>query len=247
MPSPVKLYQQELHNNLGYFATWLPGDDIRLGDIGVLQAGRFHKLASLQELGIPCTAGTSGQPQILNYSSTADTTVSSSAGAASPGIAKAEIAIKFSRQGAFLFQALGVQSLDLANRTATAAGILRAFEQKAWNKEWLVVDSVYQADSATIIVSEDETAGIVLTGSSALPLGSLPLADPKLGLTVSSTSGKIVHLIAASGLHPLYSCLRLKDPLIGAPSVVPVRGGSSPEERAPAALARPSIADLLDS
>lgn len=247
MPSPVKLYQQEMHGNLSYFPTWLPGDAIKLGDIGVFEAGRFRKLASLQDLRIPCAAGITGKPQTLNYSSTATTKVNTSAGVSAPGVAKAEIAIEFARQGAFIFQALGVQSLDLASRAATAAGILRAFEQKTWNKEWLVVDSVYEAESATIIVSEDESAGIVLTGSSAVPLGSIPLANPKLGLTVSSTSGKIVHVIAASGLHPLYSCLRLRDPLIGAPSVVPVRGAGNVEERAVASLARPSISDLLES
>jgi len=246
MSSPVKLYQRELHTNLGYFATWLPSDAIQLGDIGVLQSGRFHKLASLQELGIPCVAGNPGRPQAINYYSTADTRVNSSVGASAPGLAKAEVAIKFSRQGAFLFQALGVQSLDLADRTVVSAGILQAFEKQAWKNEWLVVDSVYLAESATVIVSEDAAAEIVLRANSALPLGALPLADPKLGLTVSSTTGKIVHVIAASGLHPLYSCLKLKDPLFGSPSVVAVRG-ASPAEGASGAFARPSLDELLDS
>ena len=44
MASPVKRYQQEMHNNLGFFATWLPSTAIALGDIGVLQSGRFHTM-----------------------------------------------------------------------------------------------------------------------------------------------------------------------------------------------------------
>jgi len=246
MSTPVKLYQQEMHDNIGYFATWLPGDPMALGDVGVLQAGQFRRFTSLKELGIPCKLGRSGNPQRLSYSSTTGTSIVSSAGAEAPGIAKAQIAIKFSKQGAFLFQALEVQRMELANRPDVATGILGAFEQKSWKKEWLVVDSVYRAESATIIVSEDSSAEVVLSASSALPLGSLPLADPKLGFTVSSTHGRIVHVLAASGLHPLYSCIRLKDPLFGSASVWPVRS-ETPERRAAQALSGLGLAELLDS
>ena len=36
MASPVKTYQSEMHDKLGFFATWLPGDHVELGDVGVL-------------------------------------------------------------------------------------------------------------------------------------------------------------------------------------------------------------------
>ena len=210
MSSPIKLYQQEMHNNLGYFATWLPGDAMSLGDVGVLESGRFRKLTSLKDLGIPCLVGMSGKPQTLNYTSTSDTSVTSSIGAEAPGIAQAQITVKFSREGAFLFQAIDVLNVELANRGETAAGMLQAFQQNTWKKQWMVIDSLYEAASATIIVSEDSTAEIELTAKSKLPLGSLPLADPKMGLTVVNSRGKIVHVIAGSGLHPLYTCLRVK-------------------------------------
>ena len=50
MPSPVALYQREMHKNLGFFATWLPGDQLELGEAGVLKGGRFRKQSSLAEL-----------------------------------------------------------------------------------------------------------------------------------------------------------------------------------------------------
>ena len=34
MVSPVQRYQREMHDNIGFFATWLPGDLLELGDIG---------------------------------------------------------------------------------------------------------------------------------------------------------------------------------------------------------------------
>jgi len=108
------------------------------------------------------------------------------------------------------------------------------------------VDTIYSAGSATILVSEDTTSEIILKASAAaIPLGSLPLADPKLGLTVTSSNGKIVHIVAANNLRPLYSCLKVRDPLLfGKPTVVPVRGRS---EQNVSALGRPDISDLVDS
>jgi hypothetical protein len=109
----------------------------------------------------------------------------------------------------------------------------------------VVVDALYSAASATIIVSENSQSEIVLKASSAVPLGSLPLADPKLGLTVASSSGKLVHIIAANNLRPLYSCVRVKDPLLfGRPSMTAVRGRAN---EGVGALARPGIGELLDS
>ena len=34
MASPVKLYQQEMHKNMGFFATWLPSSE-RTGELQV--------------------------------------------------------------------------------------------------------------------------------------------------------------------------------------------------------------------
>jgi hypothetical protein len=248
MSTPVKLYQQELHKNIGYFATWLPSDALDLGDVGVFQGGRFHKVASLRELGIPAKPGATGSPQTMNYSSTESTTIGGTATGDVAGAATAEVSVKFGRQGSFVFQAVGVRSVQLADKLETGARIVSAFERGAWKKEWLLVDSVYAADSATIIVSEDESAEIVLKASSALPLGSLPLADPKLGLTVSSTRGKLVYVIAGNGLHPLYSCLRVSKTLFSAPAAVPVRGAAtSPTDATAQQLAYASIEELIDS
>ena len=249
MSSPVKLYQQELHKNIGYFATWLPGAALELGDVGVFQAGQFHKVASLAELGIPAAAGVAGTPQTLDYSSTESTKIDTGAGAAVPAAVKAEVSVKFDRQGSFVFQALGVRSVQLADKVATSARIVDAFARGAWQKDWLVVDSLYVADSATIIVAEDESAEIVLKASSTLPLAalSLSLADPSLGLTVSAMRGKLVYVIAASGLRPLYSCLRLRKLPFIDPKVVPVRGAADPNAPATDRFAHASIDELLES
>jgi hypothetical protein len=245
MASPVTLYHREMHDNLGFFATWFPGDPIEIGDAGVLEGGRFRRTVSLKELGIPCEVGAGQGSQNVQYTSTQGTKMTASGGAAAAAFAKAEISIEFSREGAFVFHASRLHPQRLENRAAVAELIVKAYHKGKWQKDWLLVEAIHTAERATIIVSEDSSAGIVLVASADMPLPAISLSDPKIGLTVASTRGKIVHIIGGKGLHPLYSCLRLKDPLFGGASVLPVRGaGSAGEEMQ---FSRPGIDELLSS
>jgi hypothetical protein len=126
-----------------------------------------------------------------------------------------------------------------------AKDILKAHEKDKWNKEWLLVEAFHHAEHATIIVSEDKSAGLELVASANVAFPAVSLADPEIGLSIASTQGKIVHVVGAKKLHPLYSCLRLKDPLFGEPSIKPVRGAG--EMNGEVRFSRPGIDELLDS
>jgi hypothetical protein len=245
MASPVELYQREMHKNVGFFATWLPASILELGDLGVLEAGRFRRIGSLKELGItelPVREGTAGT---MSYSASAERNTGVSAGASTAlPVAKAELSIRFAQKGGYVFEATGIRNFEIADRMALADRILSFYEQGRWQKEWLLVDAVYRAASATVIVSEETSSEIVLKASGNIPLGSLPLTDPNLGLSVSSSHGKIVHVVAQNNLTPLYSGVKVRDPLIGSPSVEPVRGLAN---KGSEALMRAAIEELLSS
>jgi hypothetical protein len=156
----------------------------------------------------------------------------------------AELSIRFTQQGGYVFEAVGIRNVEIADRIALAGRILSLYEERRWRKEWLLVDAVYVAASGTIIVSEDSASEIRLNVTGSVPLGALPLADPKLGLSISSSSGKIAHVIAQNDLRPLYSCLKVHDPMFGSASLVPVRGM---EKQAVERLTRLDIRELLES
>lgn len=245
MASPVKLYQKEMHDNLGFFATWLPGDPIEIGDIGVLEGGRFRRMASLKELGIECQVAEGDATQDVQYTSSQGTKVTASASAAMTAVAKGEISIEFSREGAFVFQASELRPMRMDNRVAVGQQLLEAYNKGTWQIEWLLIESLHVAKRGTIIVSEDSSAGLVLAASADVPIPTISLADPKVGLTVASTRGKLVHIIGGTGLRPLYSCLHLTESWLGKTSVQPVRGLSRSGGEVP--LSRPGIDLLLNS
>jgi hypothetical protein len=244
MASPVKLYQKEMHDNLGFFATWLPGDPIEVGDAGVLKNGTFRRVGSLAELGIPFDVSDGSTTQDVQYTSTSGTKVAFSAGANAAGVAKAEITIDFSRAGAFVFHASGLRTCRLVNRMDVARRLLAARRAGQWQASWLLVESLHTAEQATIVVSEDSSAGMSLTAHAAA-IPSVSLADPKISLAVTSTRGKLVHVVGGQGLRPLYACLRIEEPLFGEPSVESVRAFGDPDGEPN--LLRPSLDDLLDS
>lgn len=247
MASPVKLYQREMHDNLGFFPTWLPGDRIEIGDVGILEGGRFRKMTSLAELGIAQKTEAGAATQDVQYTSSHGTKIAFSAGAEATAVAKAEITVDFTSEGAFVFHASRLRPQYLENRAAVGQEILKVYNKGKgkWEEKWLLVEALHTAERATIIVSEDSSAGLVLVASAETPLSSISLVDPKVGLKIASTHGKVVHVIGGKGLHPLYSCLRVKDPLFGEPSVQPVRGAGAYDNEV--SFARPGIDELLDS
>jgi hypothetical protein len=246
MASPVQLYQQEMHNNLGFFATWLPSATIQIGDIGVFDSGRFRRVASLNELGIAQPELREGTPEDVSYSAAVNRKVGVDASAGISALGKGELSLAFTREGGYVFEAIALTQVEIADRLSMSASVLQAFSDGRWQKDWMLVDALYRAKSATILVSQDASSHIVLKANGPmLPTGIIPLADPKLGLSISSTSGRIVHVIAANTLHPLYSCLNVHDPLFGKPAMAAVRSRSTVQQGEP--LARPQIDALLHS
>src|SRR6266852_7385734 len=126
MSNPVKLYHREMHEKIGFFANWLPGDPLEIGAIGVLADGRFRRESSLRELTIPCKESDAGYPQELHYTSSSGVKISTSAQASVVATGNAEVAIEFSQEGAFIFQAVGLRARQLENRSVVTSGVLQA-------------------------------------------------------------------------------------------------------------------------
>jgi len=245
MVSPVHRYQREMHDNIGFFATWLPGDLLELGDIGTLKDGTFRKRSSFRELGIKCQESMRGASQNLQYTSKSGTTfsVDSSIAAPKPLDIAAAIKVEFSSEGSFLFHAMNVRNRRLENNASLTEAMLEVWNSGKWEKDWYVVESIHEADCATVIVSEDISAGVTFNAKGAL--GGLPLADPQVTLSISSSRGKMAQIIAGRYVRPLYSCLRVRAGWFSGPSVEPVRGETATPGNSP--FVRPGIMELLES
>ncbi|WP_229755426.1 hypothetical protein [Hymenobacter cavernae] len=230
MASPAKLYQQEMHKNLGFFATWFPGDPIAIGDVGVLENGRFRLETTLTQLGIQCDVMSDQTEQDIQYTSTEGTKIITSAGMSAPSSAKGEITIDFSREGAFVFNASGLRMHRLDKLSRVAEEILKTYRDDKWNKDWILIESLYTARRATVIISNDSSSGVTLQADAKVNIQGASLADPNVELTVKSTRGKMLQIVGSTELSPLYSCYKVTDLWYSRqPSFVPIRGRNTPE------------------
>ena len=243
MVSPVRTYQDEMHQNLGFFATWLPGDPIEVGDVGTLVDGRFRRASSLKELRVACVESDPGAAQSIEYTSTKGTKIGAAIGANAGGFMNAQIEINFSAEGAFVFHATGLRARRLQNLSEVSDAILVHYREGTWRKEWMLVEACHEATHATIIVSQDDLAAIVLSAKADSLIPAISLANPKLKLAVSSSRGKLLHFVGKRSMRPLYSCLSIQDRIFSEPSVAPARGTAG----GIMAFRRPDIRELLDS
>jgi hypothetical protein len=214
MPSPVKLYQREMHERIGFFANWLPGDPIEIGAIGVLTNGQFRQQTSLKDLGIPCLESPAGHRQDLRYTSSSGVRIGTTTIARIAQAATAGLSIEFSEEGAFIFQAIGLRQRRIADRARVARDVLAANDRKEWQRDWVMIEALHIADCATIIVSESRGASVTLDARSEGPLSVEALADAAVGLHVTASVGRMVQVLCANRLRPLYNCAQVTGGLL---------------------------------
>ncbi len=204
-------------------ATWLPGDIVDVGDVGVFRHGVFHRMTSLAELGIPYKVEVAATPQDIEYSADAVTEFAPSAAVGAGGVGEVEVEITLHGAGAYVFQASGVRQHAVADRAEVFGAILELAKQRRdWKRRWNVITSVYNADCATVLVSTGNEAKVAFTGTANDLLSPVLLADPRFGLRASVKRGNVIKVVARDGVKPLYTCYRVQQWLFGEPDVVPV-------------------------
>lgn len=217
-------YTAELNDKFGFLATWLPGTRLRLGDVGILKRDRFEFVTTLDDLGIPF--------KIRDISGAADYHYVSSKGVAinfhgngkaeSPGAAVAsaasDVSINFTRANAVVFAATGCKTTLIERQDQLGRSILERYQAGNWPGEHVLVTELVTADSATILISGDDSAKVDLAARAKIATAGFSLADPSLELQVASSVGVATQILAASQLTPLFRASAVRRRIFSAPS-----------------------------
>jgi hypothetical protein len=211
-----------MSERFGHLATWFPDTRVRLGDVGVLQGGRFFQKKTLEDLQIPFKVRAGSQGGDWDHSSGSDVQVQFSAAtpegaAAVPG---GHAVVTFGSTGAFLFQAIDCRTETIENMADVGQEIVSAYRGGVYDREWIVIDRVVRARSATVLVSDSAGAEIELGAD--VPLAALPsLADASIGVKAKRWRGEVTRFVATSALTPLFGASKLRG--LFRPRVGPVR------------------------
>jgi hypothetical protein len=205
-------YAKEIHEETGYFATWLPTANVQIGDVGTVKDGVFQKKGTLKDFGIACSSEVDPQTGDIAYASANAVSIDFKAagnapvpgGPAGTVDADASVAISFSRADAVLFQAAGVKTLTISSLSQISDDILSRYKAGKWPSDYIVVTDVVSAAGVTVLISSGKDAHIDLSAKGSLGTGQAKLASADATFAINKSSSIGTQIVGAKDSTPLF-------------------------------------------
>ena len=222
----MKQYLKEINSQFNYRANWEPNKPLQIGDIGILEKGIFSLRSSLEKEGIAMQVRTEENTGSLKYTSSGSVSIQTKlAGQATLpqsglGQGDAGFAIQFNKEKAIVFEIQGYKTHLVENVGDIEKEVLQRFMTNQWNKNWLIITELVQADSATILISNNRDSSVdIKVNADVQPGANLSIADASLGLNIVSRKGISTEILAREGITPLYVVSGIKKKLFGDPAL----------------------------
>jgi hypothetical protein len=208
-------YLDIVHKQFGFYATWLPGSLIEVGEIGVLRDGVFVHTAHLRDFGVKFRRKTLDAPS-MRYASEGGVKFTASAKGSTDkvvsAIAKADAGLKiaFKKKGALVFvldPATDDRIEDVDAITKWMDGAI--YHDKTLPKDHIVVSHVRRAGGGVVAMAQDEGAEVQLKGGADLGSGTVTLAkvSGKFELVSANATEFVSIPRGRSGMTPVYRFL----------------------------------------
>jgi hypothetical protein len=236
MAKIYKLYTREIFDNLKYRPTWLPGTPISLGTIGLIEDGVFRPITSLRKLNIPFEEVIDLDRDSIDYNSKTGVAITfKAAGELNQKFeaiseASAGALIEFSRVGAIILQLRGVAIHRISDQATLNKEMMRSIiigGKDQWQRKWVVITEVINAESATIMISNSMNSKLELKASGTIAPTSL--VDASANLSIVKENQVSTKIISKSGLTPLYRGVRVKKKYLWLFDEVQVASSDTPE------------------
>lgn len=232
MAAVFERYTEEMRNEFGYLATWLPNHRLSLGDVGVLNRNRFDRVTTLADLGVNFSVGQGDTLNDLEYVSAGQVDVDWGVGNGAPSIdtvssTPSGATVLFRRAHATLFQASRCVIETVLDLASLQRSVVDLHLVGQWQRRWVVVTELVRVGAAAIFISSEGGARVDLHVSGTLPEIPLSFAETAVDLRIASTSGMAVRLVTDSQLTPLYRVSGLRGGIVREPRLV-FRGDLEP-------------------
>ena len=218
MPRQLEKYANEIWKNLNYIANWPLNRKIRIGDIGFLEnKSQFRRQSKIdrRKIKFSTIAGTSKAE--LTYSTRNKVCIDFKAAGEAPlspdsvlSNAQAEITITFKREGAGILHIMEHKTKEIEDFESLCEPLLGFYSDRRWDWSFMVVASVMEATSATIIVSDSKDARAELIAKTNIGAPQLNLANLNAGLELRRQKGLDIFVIARESVTPLFQLAHFK-------------------------------------
>jgi hypothetical protein len=213
-------YAKEIRGGLGYLASWLPNESMEVGQVGEIKQSAFVPRSHLNDLNIgfdvtPPTTKASLSHQSasgieMNFKAKGDGSITL------PGISAEEagVMVKFTHRTGVVFQANGISQRRIKSLSSLEQAIYDRHLDGGWKSSWIVVDSIVEAESLTVLVSKSRKGELSLSGAAGLQ-SPVDLANVALGLEVKHRRDLATCIVADGPLTPLFTGRMLKPRILG--------------------------------
>lgn len=230
--SAQEQYTDEMKKKFGYYATWNPGVPLMLGDIGTLKDNVFTKLSELSSFEIKFDIRKDETKTPLEHNSKGSVSITTKlSGTVAPqgsvlANADAGIIVEFSKENSTLFKANNTVSPSIKDTIKLGNQIIQLYEEGKWNKQWVIITELVEAENATIIISNSSNSKIELKANANLNAPTFDIADAKFEFSTQFSRGLETKIVSAEKLTPLFKIMGMKTriflpPIFRTKNVVP--------------------------
>lgn len=216
MSSAQKQYTNEMKKKFGYYATWNPGLPLKLGDIGILKKNIFTRIAGLNDFNIDFDIRQDDTKSPLEHSTQGSVTITTKlSGTIAPQGSvltdlDAGIIVEFSKENSTLFKAINTTTPSIQNAISLGDKIIGLFKEGKWDKDWVVITELVEAESATIIISNKSNSKIELKANANIGAANFDIADASFEFSPQFSRGLETKIISSEGLTPLFKIMGIK-------------------------------------
>ncbi|MGV8915834.1 MAG: hypothetical protein ACOH1X_10355 [Kaistella sp.] len=216
MASAQDQYTKEMYKKFGYHATWLPGVNLQLGDIGTMDNGVFTRNGNIKKQGISFEIREDKTRTTLEYYSQGGVSVSQklSGKAAPPGSVfgdiDAGIIVEFLKDKAVLFKANNTSSPSIEDAIALGKEVLKRYEAGEWNKNYVIITEILEAETLTVLISNQANTKVELKAQANIKASHFDIADAAFKFGTEIKGGLETHIIAQEGATPLFKMMGIK-------------------------------------
>lgn len=211
-----KQYVRDLYQHFNYYPTWFPGVPLKLGDIGVINKNEFTKISSLENEGIPFKINPDTSKMDLDFVSEGGVSITTklSGSAKLPNSNLMEVdagfSIDFKGKNATLFKLKGTLSPQISDKIALGEEVVKRYKKGDWNKDWVIVTELVQAESSTIIVSNSKDSKIELKANADLGTDKVEITDASAQFSIAFDRDVSLKFITEENLTPLFKAMGVK-------------------------------------
>lgn len=216
MSSAQEQYTDEMKKRFGYYATWNPGVPLKIGDIGVFNDNVFTRLSSLPDRGIEFEIREDLTKTPLEHNSKGSVSITTKlSGAVAPqgsvltGL-DAGIIVEFSKENSTLFKANNTTCPSIKDTVKLGEQVLDLYGKGKWNKKWVIITELVEAESATIIISNSSNSKIELKANANIEAPTIDIADAEFKFSTLFSKGLETKIVSAEGLTPLFKIMGMK-------------------------------------